>query len=57
MQRVDFRKELKHLYQPSAQGISVVSIPPMNFLMIDGQGDPNGSEAYTSAVAALFAVS
>lgn len=57
MPKVDFRKELKHLYQPSAREVSVVDVPSMNFLMIDGQGDPNGSEAYTNAVAALFAVS
>lgn len=57
LKKVDFKKELKHLYQPSAQVISVVDVPPMNFLMVDGQGDPNGSEAYAHAVAALFAVS
>ena len=57
MRKVDFKKELKHLYQPSAQVVSVVSVPAMNFLMIDGQGDPNGSQAYASAVAALFSVS
>lgn len=57
MQKVDFKKELKHLYQPSARVIGVVNVPPMNFLMIDGQGDPNGSDAYASAVAALFTVS
>ena len=57
MHKVDFKKELKHLYQPSAQVIRVVNVPPMNFLMIDGQGDPNGSQAYTNAVAALFSVS
>ena len=54
---MDFKKKLKHLYQPSAREVSVVDVPPMNFLMIDGQGDPNGSEAYADAVAALFSVS
>ncbi|RJF69116.1 hypothetical protein D3875_22635 [Deinococcus cavernae] len=57
MSKVDFKKELKHLYQPSAQEISVVDVPAMSFLMIDGAGDPNGTPAYTEAVSALFAVS
>ena len=57
MQKVDFKKELKTLYQPSAKEISVVDVPAMNFLMIDGAGDPNGNPAYVDAVSALFAVS
>lgn len=29
----------------------------MNFLMVDGEGDPNTSQAYAEAIEALFAVS
>jgi len=32
-------------------------VPAMNFLMIDGEGDPNDSPSYRQAVEALFAVS
>jgi hypothetical protein len=53
--KVDLKKELKHLYRPSAQTVSVVNIPSMNFLMIDGTGDPNTSPLYAQAVEALFA--
>jgi len=56
MTKIDLKKELKHLYRPSAKKISVVEVPPMQFLMIDGQGDPNTARAYTEAVEALYAV-
>mgnify|MGYP005832925861 CR=1 FL=1 len=44
MGKVDLKKELKHLYDPSAKKVSVVEVPAMNFLMIDGSGDPNNSQ-------------
>jgi hypothetical protein len=57
MSKVDFKKQLKHLYQPSAKKFEVVDVPPMKFLMIDGHGDPNTAQAYQDAVEALYAVS
>jgi len=56
MANVDFKKQLKHLYQPSAKAFSVVDVPELNFLMVDGQGDPNTSQEYQEAVEALYAV-
>lgn len=52
----DFKKELKELYSPSALKVTEVEVPEMNFLMIDGKGDPNHVPAYTHAVEALFAL-
>jgi hypothetical protein len=57
MEKIDFKKELKHLYQPSAKEVVQVEVPTMNFLMIDGEGDPNTAQAYADAVEALFTVS
>jgi hypothetical protein len=57
MKKIDFKKELRHLYQPSAKEVVLVEVPAMNFLMADGQGDPNTSRSYQEAVEALFAVS
>jgi len=57
MNKVDFKKELKALYRPSAGKVVQVDVPPMNFLMIDGAGDPNTSRPFADAVAALFSVS
>jgi hypothetical protein len=57
MARLDFKRELKSLYAPSRKVVEDVIVPPMNFLMIDGEGDPNTSTAYRDAVEALFSVS
>ena len=56
MKKIDFKKELKHLYGPSAKAVVQVDVPDMNYLMVDGQGDPNTSKAFSDAVETLFAV-
>jgi hypothetical protein len=55
--KIDLRKELKHLYGPSARIVVEVEVPEMRFLKLDGEGDPNTSEAFREAVEALYAVS
>lgn len=57
MIKIDYKKELKHLYKPSPKKIEFRDIPKMNFLMIDGTGDPNSSVAYKEAIEALFSLS
>lgn len=57
MEKIDFKKKLKHLYQPSGKEVTQVEVPTMQYLMIDGDGDPNTSQAFSAAVEALFAVS
>ena len=56
MATVDHKKQLKHLYAPSAKAVAQVEVPPMHYLMVDGVGDPNGSPEFAAAVEALFAV-
>lgn len=34
-----------------------VDVPTMNYLMVDGEGDPNRSQEFSEAVEALFTVS
>jgi hypothetical protein len=55
--KVDLKKQLKHLYNPSAKEVSVLEVPKMNYLMVDGTGDPNTVQIYKDAVEALYAVS
>jgi hypothetical protein len=55
--KIDFKKELKHLYHASARDLSIIDVPSMNFLMVDGQGDPNTSKSFEEAVGALFSLS
>ncbi len=57
MEKLDLKREYKELYNPSAKAISVVKAPTMNFLMVDGTGDPNVAQVYKDAVEALYAVS
>jgi len=56
MTKIDFKKELKQLYRPSAKEFQVVEVPPMQFLMIDGQGDPNTAQEYQDAIETLYAM-
>lgn len=56
MANIDYRKELGELYKVSPKAPVVVDVPPLDYLMIDGEGDPNTSQAYADAVATLYAV-
>lgn len=55
--KIDLKKEWKHLYKPSAKAPVLVDAPPVNYLMIDGMGDPNTAPSYDEAIEALYAVS
>jgi hypothetical protein len=57
MDKIDFKKKFKNLYNTPSKEVVVVDVPAFNFLMIDGMGDPNTSQDYKNAVEALFAVS
>jgi len=54
--KIDLKKEYRELYKPSRQTISVVDVPPLKFLMVDGAGDPNTAQSYRDAIGALYAV-
>jgi hypothetical protein len=55
--KIDYKKEMKELYRPSAKKPSVVEVPPLEFLMVNGSGDPNNSPEYAAAVEVLFGLS
>ena len=57
MSKIDFKKECKHLYKPSAKEFVVVDVPPIQYLMVDGHGDPNTRQEYKDAIEALYPVS
>jgi hypothetical protein len=54
--KIDFKKELKQLYNPSAKEVSTVDVPALNFLMVNGEGAPS-SPQYMQSIEALFTVS
>jgi hypothetical protein len=55
--KIDYKKEHKDLYLPKAEP-TVADVPNMNFIMVDGKGNPNeeGGE-YQQAVELLYALS
>ena len=57
MVKIDYKKELKRLYSPSAKKVEIVEVPQMNFLMVDGEGDPNTARSFSDAIEALYPVS
>jgi hypothetical protein len=57
MQIIDYKAQMRKFYKPSDAAVELVDVPQMNFVMIDGQGDPNSAPEYQEAVEALFTVS
>ncbi len=57
MSKIDYKKELKHLYKPSSKMVEMVEVPRMNFIMIDGEGDPNTSPTFGQAIEVLYSLS
>ena len=55
MEKVDYKKQFKSLYLPKKQP-AMITVPPIRFAMLDGQGDPNG-EVFAEAVTALYSFS
>ena len=56
MEKRDFKKELKELYQAPSNEIVQVTVPSLNFIQVDGQGDPNTAQEYAEAIESLFSL-
>ena len=52
----DYKKEYKDLYMPKATP-GIIDVPAMLYIMVDGKGDPNTSEAYKNAMEILYGLS
>ena len=57
MRDYDVKREHADLYAPRPGGPTIVDVPPLGFLAVDGHGDPNTASAYREAVEALYAAS
>ena len=57
MTKLDLKKEFREFYNPSSKKCAIVDVPEMQFLMVDGSGDPNTSVAYSQALEALYGMS
>lgn len=57
MNKTDFPKVYKELYAPKTKP-ALISVPTMQFIMVDGQGNPNSAGGeYQRAVELLYALS
>ena len=54
---LDFKKDFKTLYNPSAKEPGLVEVPLFQYLMLDGAGDPNFSAEYHQGIETLFSLS
>jgi hypothetical protein len=55
-QAFDVKRELRELYLPPTRP-TIVDVPAMTFVMVDGAGDPNDEEgAYARALQALYSL-
>jgi len=57
MQKIDLKKRMINLYGTSCKDPVLVEVPELNYIMIDGKGDPNTSQDFSDAMEALFKVS
>lgn len=53
--KVDFKKTLD-TYRAPRGTFQIVDVPEMQYLMIDGRGDPNASPAFAEAIEAVYPV-
>ncbi len=55
-QKFDYKKEYKDLYLPKAKPM-LIKVPSINFIMVDGIGDPNNNPSFEKAVELLYGLS
>lgn len=56
MTKLDYKKKYKDLYQPSAEP-SIIEVPQMLFIAVDGEGNPNTCSKYKEAIEILYGLS
>lgn len=57
MAKIDFKRSMKALYAPSTKRFALVDVPRMQFVKVDGQGDPNSAADYRQGLEWLYSVS
>jgi hypothetical protein len=58
MEKLDLKRQLKHLYTPSAKEVSIVDVPSMTFLRVEGRIEsglmPGTSPSFAHAIGAMY---
>ena len=57
MTKIDLKKEHKLLYTASAKAAVLVLVPPLQYLMFNGYGDPNTNPDFQAGMEALYTAS
>jgi hypothetical protein len=56
MAKYDIKKARKELYTAPTDAFAVVEVPELDYIAVDGRGDPNTAREYADAVEALYGV-
>lgn len=56
MNKLDYKKRYKNLYMPRQKPL-LINVPPIQYVCIEGVGDPNTSPDYQEAIALLYGLS
>ena len=56
MEKIDYKKVYKELYQPKKIP-SLIEVPEMVFIQVEGSGDPNSSVEYKKSIEILYGLS
>ena len=60
-EKLDLKKQYKHLYQPSAKTAAIVDVPELQFALVDGVIQPgeavDQSPEFQQALQALYGIS
>lgn len=57
MDKVDFKKRLSALYRAPTGSFAAVDVPTLQFVKVDGKGDPNCEPSYAHAIEWLYSLS
>jgi hypothetical protein len=56
VETIDFKKKYRPLYTAPRDTPVIVEVPPLQYLMVDGSGNPNTSPRFAEAMSGLYPV-
>jgi hypothetical protein len=56
MAKIDFKKKYKALYNQKGNTITIVDVPELQYLTVDGKGDPNTSLDFSDSMQTLYSL-
>jgi len=54
VEKIDYKREYKELYKPRKGKLVEVTVPSLQYIMIDGQGHPEKSSRFEEVMGALY---